>query len=90
MIEACDLIHLLYTPDLTEGGIACACRALASTSYHMGGSPLERLRRSVGEVAAELAFRRHLSEQTIPFHVRGRNSLHPSRSVQSITGRASL
>jgi hypothetical protein len=86
MITSSDLLHLPYTPDLTEGGIAYACRALASTSERMSGSQLttssgnretlagtgtnlERLRRLVARVAAELAFRRYLSEQSVPFGV---------------------
>jgi hypothetical protein len=37
----------------------------------MGGSPFDRLRRIVAGVAVELAFRRHLSQQGIPFDVKG-------------------
>jgi hypothetical protein len=71
MISSSDLIHLPYTPDLTEGGIAYACRSLAHTYNRMDGSPLDRLRRIVGGVAVELAFRRYLSEQNVPFDVLG-------------------
>jgi hypothetical protein len=71
MLNSDDLIHLPYTPDLTEGGIAYACRSLAYTYNRMGGTPLDRLRRIVGGVAVELAFRRYLTEQGIPFDVLG-------------------
>ncbi len=71
MLTPSDLIHLPYTPDLTEGGIAYACRSLAYTYDRMGGSPLDRLRRIVGGVAVELAFRRCLTEQSVPFDVLG-------------------
>jgi hypothetical protein len=37
----------------------------------MGGTPFSRLRRIVAGVAVELAFRRHLTGQGIPFAVRG-------------------
>ena len=37
----------------------------------MGGSPYDRLRRIVAGAAVELAFRRYLSEQNIPFDVKG-------------------
>ena len=37
----------------------------------MGGSPFNRLRRIVAGVAVELAFRRYLSENGIPFDVQG-------------------
>lgn len=59
------------TPDLSEGGIAYACRSLAYTYDRMGGSPVDRLRRIVAGVAVELAFRRYLGEQSVPFDVLG-------------------
>jgi hypothetical protein len=71
MLTPPDLIHLPYTPDLTEGGIAYACRSLPHTYNRMGGSPFDRLRRIVGGVAVELALRRYLGEQSIPFDVQG-------------------
>src|SRR5512140_3712479 len=37
----------------------------------MGGSSLDRLRRIVSGIAVELAFRRYLTQQGIPFDVRG-------------------
>ena len=71
MITSSDFLHLPYTPDLTEGGIAYAIRSLPYTYDRMGGSPFSRLRRIVAGVAVELAFRRHLSEHDIPFNVKG-------------------
>jgi len=71
MLNPSNLLHLPYTPDLTEGGIAYACRSLAYTYDCMGGSPLDRLRGIVGGVVVELAFRRYLTEQGIPFDVLG-------------------
>lgn len=71
MITSSDFLCLPYTPDLTEGGIAYAIRSLPYTYDRMGGSPFSRLRRIVGGVAVELAFRRHLSERGIPFDVKG-------------------
>src|ERR1044071_3088744 len=71
MITSSHFIHLPYTRDLTEGGIAYAVRSLAYTYNRMGGSSYERLRRIVAGVAVELAFRRYLSEQNIPFDVKG-------------------
>jgi hypothetical protein len=70
-LSTSDLLHLPYTPDLTEGGIAYACRSLAYTYDRMGGSPVDRLRRIVAGVAVELAFRRYLVEQAVPFDVLG-------------------
>jgi len=87
MLTSTDLLHLPYTPDLTEAGITYACRSIASTSDRMGGSPLDRLRRIVGRVAAELAFRRYLSEQAIPFNVlRAAPFTHPDRYDVSLGG----
>jgi len=71
MITSSDLIHLPYTRDLTEGGIAYAIRSLPYTYNRMGGSAYDRLRRIAAGVAVELAFRRYLSEQNIPFDVKG-------------------
>ena len=71
MISTSDFIHLPYTRDLTEGGIAYAVRSLAYTYNRMGGTSYDRLRRIVAGVAVELAFRRYLSEQNIDFDVKG-------------------
>jgi len=71
MITPSDFLHLPYTPDLTQGGIAYAIRSLPYTYDRMGGSPFNRLRRIVAGVAVELAFRRHLNELDIPYDVTG-------------------
>lgn len=71
MLTAADLVRLPYTPDLTEGGIAYACRSLAYTYDRMGGSPVDRMRRIAAGVAVELALRRYLGEQAVPFDVLG-------------------
>ena len=71
MISTSDFIHLPYTRDLTEGGIAYAVRSLAYTYNRMGGTSYDRLRRIVAGVAVELAFRRYLSEQNVDFDVKG-------------------
>ena len=71
MMLISNLIHLPYTRDLTEGGIAYALRSLPYTYNRVGGSPYDRLRRTVANVAVELAFRRYLSEQNVPFEVKG-------------------
>lgn len=70
MITANDLIRLPYTPDLTEGGIAYALRSLTNTFEREGRSPYDRLRRVVANIAVELAFRRFLSQNEIPFEVK--------------------
>jgi hypothetical protein len=80
MITPSDLLHLPYTPDLTEGGIAYACRSLTTTHNRMSDYPVDRMRRIVAGVAAELAFRRTLFEQDIPFDVLGATPFtHPDR-----------
>src|SRR3990172_10608064 len=70
MLTPSDLIRLPYTPDLTEGGIAYALRSLTHSFDRKGSSPYDRLRRDVANVAVELAFRRYLSHQNIPFEVK--------------------
>lgn len=71
MLAPSDLLRLPYTPDLSEAGIAYACRSLAHTYDRMGGQPVDRLRRIVAGVAVELAFRRYLGEAAVPFDVLG-------------------
>ncbi|MEW5830994.1 MAG: hypothetical protein AB1846_19045 [Chloroflexota bacterium] len=71
MLTPPDLLRLPYTPDLTEGGIAYAVRSLPYTYDRMSGSLYSRLRRIVGGVAVELAFRRYLGGQDVPFDVKG-------------------
>jgi hypothetical protein len=70
MLTPSDLLLLPFTPDLTEGGIAHTIRSLPHLPQTEG--PLfDLLRRRVAGAAVELAFRRHLSEQEIPYDVRG-------------------
>ncbi len=71
MIGVNDFIRLPYTPDLTEGGIAYALRSLPYAFDRAASSPYDRLRRVVASAAVELAFRRYLGEQNIPFEVKG-------------------
>ena len=88
MISSADFIHLPYTRDLTEGGIAYAVRSLAFTYNRMGGSSYDRLRRIVAGVAVELAFRRYLAEHDIPFDVMGATPFtDPDRYDVSLGGR---
>lgn len=70
MISASDLLHLPHTRDLTEGGIAYALHSLPYIYNRIGGSVYDRLRRTVASAAVELAFRRYLSEQDIPFDIK--------------------
>ena len=88
MLSPSDLIHLPYTRDLTEGGIVYAVRSLPYTYNRMGGSSNDRLRRIVAGVAVELAFRRYLAEQNIPFDVKGATPFtDPDRYDVSLGGR---
>ncbi len=70
MLTPADFIHLPYTPDLTRGGIAYAVRSLHYPHDHLGGSVFARLRRMVGSVGVELAVRRYLASQSVPFTIR--------------------
>lgn len=88
MIKTSDLIHLPYTRDLTEGGIAYALRSLPYTYNRAGSSPYDRLRRMAASAAVELAFRRYLSEQNVPFEVKGAKPFtEPERYDVTLGGR---
>jgi hypothetical protein len=69
MVTPSNLIKLPYTADLTEGGIAYAMRSLTYSFDRADSQPYEKLRRTVANTAVELAFRRYLSQQDIPFEV---------------------
>jgi hypothetical protein len=64
MLSPSDLLHLPYTPNLTEGGIAYALLSVPYKNVSYDG-----LRRTVAQAIVELAFRRYLSQQDIPFEV---------------------
>ncbi len=64
MLSSTDLLRLPYTRDLTEGGIAYA---LLSLSYN--SLSFDQIRRVVAGTIVELAFRRYLSQQEIPFEI---------------------
>ncbi len=88
MLSASDFIHLPYTPDLTSGGIAYACRSLAHTYDRMGGSPFDRLRRIVAGKAVELSFRRLLTSRQVPFDTLGATPFtEPDRYDVALGGR---
>ena len=70
MLSPADFLRLPYTPDLTEGGIEFALRSLSYTYEREGRSPYGRLRRLVANIAVEVAFRRYLSQNNIPFEVK--------------------
>lgn len=70
MISASDILHLPYTRDLTEGGIAYALRSLPYSFHYTKGLVYDRLRRLVAGAAVDLALRRYLAEQNIPFEVK--------------------
>lgn len=88
MLTPSDLIFLNYTPDLTQAGIAYACRLL-TRSYNPGeGSNYDWLRHIVAEVVVELAFRRFLVADEIPHESLGaRPFTDPDRHKVYLGGR---
>ncbi len=87
MITAADFIKLPYTSDLTEGGIAYAIRSLQHVGDGMSGSVYSRLRHIVAGIAVELAFRRYLGENDIPFIVKNPTAFsEPARYDVSLGG----
>jgi hypothetical protein len=88
LIAESDIVCLPFTPDLTEAGISYACRSLPHTYDRMGGSPFDRLRRIVVGIAVELAFRRYLTQEHVPFDVMGATPFtEPDRYDVSLSGR---
>jgi len=88
VLSTSEFIRLPYTRDLTEGGIAYALRSLPYTYNRMGGSLYDRLRRITAGVAVELAFRRYLTEQNIPFDIKGATPFtEPDRYDVALGGR---
>lgn len=71
MLSSADILHIPYTPELTETGIAHALRSLPFSLDRVRSSSYDRLRHAVANVAVELAFRRYLSQENIPFEVQG-------------------
>ncbi len=71
MLTASDVLHLPYTPDLTEGGIAYALHSIPYTYNRTSAAVYDRFRRVVTGAIVQLAFRRYLSDQKISFEVRG-------------------
>jgi hypothetical protein len=70
MLSPSNFLRLPYTPDLTEAGVAYALRSLAYSYERDGRSPYGRLRRLAANIAVELAFRRYLTQENIPFDVK--------------------
>lgn len=88
MVQASDFIEIPYTPDLTQGGIAYACKSLHYTYNRMSSSPVKRLQRIVAGVAVELAFRRYLNKIDVPFDNLGATPFtDPDRYDIAIGGR---
>ena len=88
MISTDDLLCLPYTPDLTEAGIRFACQSLPHEYQRTGNSHFDRLRRIVAGIAVELAFRRYLTDQNVPFDVKGAIPFtEPDRYDVSLGGR---
>lgn len=71
MVSASDILHLPYTRDLTEGGVAYALHSLPYRHRRTPVALYDSLRRSVAGAAIQLAFRRYLAEQEIAFEVKG-------------------
>ncbi len=67
MVNQGDLIQLAYTADLTAAGIAYVEQLLQHTSEGRPRYSQQTLRQQVIDKAVELAFRRYLDEQEVPY-----------------------
>ena len=87
MIGINDLINIPFTSDLTESGITYASRSLPHIYNHPGGSSFDRLRRTTASVAVELALRRYLTQENMPFEVNSETPFtHPHYYDVSLGG----
>jgi len=87
MLTVSDFIPLSYDPGLSEAGSAYACRWLAGVSGPAGEVTAQRLRRCAGGAAVELAFRRYLDAQELPFETRQRTPFsRPEHYVVTLGG----
>jgi len=66
-VTAADFIHLPYTADLTRAGILYACQSLAQAQRQIKVNPIHALRTLVVTAAVDVAFRRYLSQQGVPY-----------------------
>lgn len=88
MLTSSDLICLPYTPDLTRAGIAYACRTLTRGYVRISEPRIPTLRQIVTEVAVELALRRYLAAEDIPYdNLKTAPFTHPDRYDISFGGR---
>ena len=71
MLSPAHLLRLPYDASLTLAGIEYAKKSLHYTFNRMGLNPAARLRKIVAGVAVELAFRRWLEAQAIPYDLLG-------------------
>jgi len=88
MNSSTDLIHLPYTPDLTQAGIAYACRSFVLQADPPTGHLPSHLRQCVATKAAELALLRYLDDEHIPYQLQNSNSLaNPEQANLYLGGR---
>ncbi len=78
MVAAGDILRLGYSSDLTDGGIAHACRSLPHKYGRAGQVSHGQLLQAIAEFAVEIAFRRHLAQVGIPFSVKAATSFGDS------------
>jgi hypothetical protein len=79
-----DFVYLDFTNELTQGGIAYACRSLVRTFHPYETAISKQIHQVVTEIAVELAFRRylvthripHVSQKTKPFTQPDRQNLY--------------
>ena len=67
MVNETDFISLKYTSDLTQAGIVYACKRLRKINNQIDKSKLKYLWQMIAEVGSELAFRRYLTLNKVPY-----------------------
>lgn len=88
MVSVADFLTLPYTSDLTQAGLAYACKQYTLFGLSGESSPLTRFRRVIAEIGVELAFRRYLDNTKIPYRIdQTKPFTDPDRPALSIGGR---
>jgi len=88
MVSDTDFTTLKYTPDLTQAGIAYVCKRLWQIENQLVESEIEHLWHLIGEVGSELAFRRYLTREKIPYtNLETKPFSDPDRYTVTLGGR---
>lgn len=88
MVSSNDFFWLNYTTDLTQAGLAYACRRITLGDITQDDSPITQLRQMIADIGVELATHRYLLQEKIPHrNLQTRLFTDPDRYTLTIGGR---